>query len=272
MSSASGSTWLVVDDSNNHKPRRQVSENNLRAPRSLDFVSVSPQELQQQQELLDHYKTKQRLERIHERSYPAESSAESSQQPAITPSGFRRRLESLPCVMKITSHHSKMITTSSTGATVGVYVPPEGPAQVSAPPPARRRRKHTAPQPPLPGMLGEPIRATTGPAYLQPSSKPGLLNVNTIGGSSPPMPVPQLPHYHSAPAAIQTPLVLPLESLPPGYDFAIAQFRSENTLRPLRLLSLGESHQIVASGCLRSNNCLFSKTEEEFGESVACEY
>jgi hypothetical protein len=227
-----------VDD---RKPRRRESSNDLRDGRSLGFVSVSPKELNQQQELLDYYKHKKQLERINEEQ------GGSRQQAVITPSGFQRRLQNLPSSMPAKGSHSKEITVSSTGATVGEYVPDEKVQTSALPPASSRSRKYTSSQPSPSNMRWVPTRSTTGPACLQSSSTCGMLNVNMIGDSSTPMPIPRLPHVRSAPV-LQIPLTLPLESLPPGYDFAVqAQFRPDaNKLRPLRLLSLGECRLRIA--------------------------
>lgn len=232
MSSTSESTWLFVDD---RKPRRQESDTDLRQLRSLRLIPVTSTELNQQAELLDYYKNKQELRRINE------DEVDLTRRPAITPSRFRRHLKSLPSSVPAKSGHSKEITVSSTGATVGEYVP-DTEVHTSAPPPVSFRwPKNAVPQPPPLDMPWIPTRSITEPVRFQPSSPLGVLNVDVIGGASPTMPVPTLPHAYSAPA-IPVPLTLPLESLPPGYDFAIqAQFRPDaNKLRPLRLLSLGE--------------------------------
>ncbi|CAE6447000.1 unnamed protein product [Rhizoctonia solani] len=239
MSVISNGTWIYVDD---RRPDRQESKRDLKATatRRPHGIPVSPEELDQQQELLDFYK--QSNQRKHEQNNEVKGS---SQQTGITHSRLLRHLQSMPSLTPKRNGHCRNITVSSTGATVGPCCP-EG--QTPAPPPvSSRRRKETSILqvslvPPVPGAPWAPFRSATDPLPPSLHSRPswGLLNVNTIvdhtQSPSPSMPTPVLgPHS----AISSSPPLLPLSSLPSGYDFELARFRPDaNKLRPLRLLSL----------------------------------
>ncbi|KAF8699114.1 Patatin-like phospholipase, partial [Rhizoctonia solani] len=228
MSISSNGTWIYVDDrGQSREPESGLGATTTRRPMG---IAVSPKELDQQQAILDYYNNKKKLERLNE------AQGSSSQPSGITQSRLLRHLRSTPEFSKHSAHH-RDLTVSSTGATVGPC-PPETQAQAPAPPPvASRRRKNTSIPPPVPNPLWVPFRTATEPPPLPSHPSRGLLNVNTIVEPSPSMLSPLLPPY-SAPVS-SSPTILPLSSLPVGYDFALAQFRPEaNRLRPLRLLSL----------------------------------
>ncbi|CEL55690.1 Calcium-independent phospholipase A2-gamma OS=Oryctolagus cuniculus GN=PNPLA8 PE=1 SV=1 [Rhizoctonia solani AG-1 IB] len=230
MSISSNGTWIYVAD----KEQQQEPESYIgaTAPRRPMAIPVSPKELDRQQEILDYYNNKKKLEKLNEALGGA------GQPSGVTQSRLVRHLRSMPSFPKHGGHH-RDITVSSTGATLGPCYP-ETQVQTPTPPPvASRRRKNTSIPPPVPNPLWVPFRSATEPPPPPLHSHPsrGLLNVNTIVDSSPSKLSPSASPY-SAPIS-SSPTFLPLSSLPPGYDFALAQFRPEaNKLRPLRLLSL----------------------------------
>ncbi|CAE6409302.1 unnamed protein product [Rhizoctonia solani] len=226
MSISSNGTWIyVADRGQQQEPKSDIGATATRRPMG---IPISPKELDRQQEILDYYNNRKKLE--------AQSS--SGQTSGVTQSRLLRHLRSMPSFPKHGGHH-RDLTVSSTGATVGPCYP-ETQVQTPTPPPVTsRRRKNTSIPPPVPNPLWVPFRSVTEPPPPPLPSHPsrGLLNVNTIVDSSPSMLTPSASPY-SAPIS-SSPPVLPLLSLPPGYDFALARFRPEaNKLRPLRLLSL----------------------------------
>ncbi|CCO32458.1 Calcium-independent phospholipase A2-gamma [Rhizoctonia solani AG-1 IB] len=214
MSISSNGTWIYVAD----KEQQQEPESYIgaTAPRRPMAIPVSPKELDRQQEILDYYNNKKKLEKLNEALGGA------GQPSGVTQSRLVRHLRSMPSFPK----HGPCY--------------PETQVQTPTPPPvASRRRKNTSIPPPVPNPLWVPFRSATEPPPPPLHSHPsrGLLNVNTIVDSSPSKLSPSASPY-SAPIS-SSPTFLPLSSLPPGYDFALAQFRPEaNKLRPLRLLSL----------------------------------
>ncbi|KAJ1307827.1 hypothetical protein OPQ81_001909 [Rhizoctonia solani] len=293
MSVTSNGSWIFVVD---RRPGRKESKNDINTAithRPLGFP-VSPDELYEQQELLDYYNKHKKREQGNE------AQGSSSRSAGLTESRLLRHLRSMPSLVPKRSGHNTDITVSSTGATVGPCYP-EDKVQAPTRPSVSSRRHNEAPippvppVPPVPGAPWSPFRSTSEPPpSLSPfhsHSSRGLLNVNTIVDYSPSMPIPSppvppvpdapwspfrsaseplpsLPPFNSHPSRgllnvntivdyspsmpvpsplmgpISTPLsssppTLPLLSLPPGYDFALAHFRPEaNKLRPLRLLSL----------------------------------
>ncbi|CAE6467650.1 unnamed protein product [Rhizoctonia solani] len=269
MSISSHGTWIYIAD---RKPDRQGFEGDLKptatrrplgfpvSPEELDkqqelldyynefggdlkptatrrplAFPVSPEELDKQQELLDYYNVN-----LKKREQTNEAQGSSSPQSGITQSRLLRHLRSMPSLVPKRKGHNRDITVSSTGATVAPCYP-EDQVQTPAPPPSSRRRKETYIPPPVPDVPWGPSRSVTEPPPPLPPlnsySSRGLLNVNTIVDYSPSMPTPIM-GPHSAPIS-SSPPTLPLLSLPPGYDFALAHFRPEaNRIRPLRLLSL----------------------------------
>jgi hypothetical protein len=238
MTTSSGSTaWVFVDTSRTRATSQHPSSNLLQY--------VSPEELREQQKLLDQFeRRKNKLERIKDiEPRPTEPIGVPSPRPR------RQLLKSLPSAA--TSKHARHPTVSSTGATIGDFGPQEPLPSKRPPIPSPSSpdlRKHARPQAQPIAVTRPPIRAQSGPVSLQAGTT--LLNVNVIGASSysPPgasPPLPPLPQHYSFPThsspVIQTP-VLELQSLPPGYHYALgAYFRPEaNVLRPLRLLSLGK--------------------------------
>lgn len=230
MTATSANAWVYVDHSRN-RTRSAAAE--TRPNNAL--ASVSPEELRQQQKLLDHYR-RQKREGERENAEQHAPSQPTSVSPQLRP---RRLLRSMPSSLleKVTWAS----TARSTQVTVSEPVIDE-PFSSSLPPvppiPSEYRRKHAASHVPPSTVPRAPPRSKTGPAQQQ--GKASLLNVAAIGANSPSIPTPQIPRYRSFPV-LPAPIELPLESLPPGYDFALrAHFRPEAApLRPLRLLSLG---------------------------------
>ncbi|KAF8604179.1 hypothetical protein BDV93DRAFT_109605 [Ceratobasidium sp. AG-I] len=227
MTGTSTTAWVYVD---HRHDRTRPTGAGTRANNALE--SVSPEELAQQQKLLDHYRRKRREAERNNDEQPAPSQPTSAS-PQPRP---RRTLKPSP-----SSILEKVTWASTTRFSEVILSKPvvDEPFSPSLPPiPAEARRKPAASHvPPSTGPRAPP-RSKTGPANQQAAA--GSSNVATTSTAGPSLPTPQIPRYRSFPV-LQAPLQLPLQSLPPGYDFALrAHFRPEAAaLRPLRLLSLG---------------------------------
>lgn len=227
MTAASGSIWVAVEHSSRDRTRPTVADK--RPKSALD--SLSPEEIRQQQNLLDHYRRRKReFARSGGAQLPPDQPTNASPRP-------QRQLKSYASADLVRITRSPTVSTAGATIAESIIEEPFSPSLPPIPPiPSSYRHRHVTPHAQPATLPRAQYRSKTGPVYEE--MEAGLLNVAGVG-TGPSIPTPQIPRYRSFPV-LQVPLELPLESLPPGYDFALrAQFRPEAaTLRPLRLLSL----------------------------------
>ncbi|KAG9080908.1 hypothetical protein FRC06_006005, partial [Ceratobasidium sp. 370] len=196
---------------------------------------VSPEELREQQRLLDRFqreKEKRELERIKDND-------PSVLQPVAPPSQMRSQPQSLTGVT--TPRLSRSLTVSSTGATVGdAEDEPLPPRRPSVPfMPSSFRRKHTRQDAQSATSCRPVMCAQTGHTRLQ----AGVALLNT-GRAPPPSsseaspPGPCSYSFPELPNPVPQALLRDSESSPPGYEYAISAYPRHQDIRPLRLLSL----------------------------------